>query len=281
MTTATFPLRTTPSLAARLAGRVRDVAVLTTRNLVHIAREPLRLSDVTIQPILFTLLFVYVFGAGVSLPGGGSYSDFAIAGLLALNLTTSAIGTAVGLTSDLATGVVDRFRSLAMWPAAVLVGRSLTDLLTAMLCTAIVAVVGLCVGWTPNGTVLETVGGFAVFLLFGYALSWVCACLGIASGDTESAQNIGLLVLFPLSFVSNALVATQHMPSVLQTIADWNPVSAVTAASRQLFHNPNPSAAIHAWPMQHPIAASLLWSIVLLAVFAPLAAWLYKRRTTE
>ena len=171
MTTATFPLRTTPSLADRLAGRVRDVAVLTTRNLVHIAREPLRLSDVTIQPILFTLLFVYVFGAGVSLPGGGSYSDFAIAGLLALNLTTSAIGTAVGLTSDLATGVIDRFRSLAMWPAAVLVGRSLTDLLTAMLCTAIVALVGLIVGWTPDGTPLQTAAGFAVFLLFGYALS--------------------------------------------------------------------------------------------------------------
>jgi len=236
---------------------------------------------VTIQPILFTLLFVYVFGAGVSVPGGGSYTDFAIAGLLALNLTTSAIGTAVGLASDLATGVIDRFRSLAMWPAAVLVGRSITDLLTAMLCTAIVLLVGLIVGWAPDGTALETAGGIAIFLLFGYALSWVCACLGIAVNDTESAQNIGLIVLFPLSFVSNALVATQHMPAVLRTIADWNPVSAVTAAARQLFHNPNPSAAIHAWPMQHPIAASLLWSIALLAVFAPLAARLYTRRTTE
>jgi ABC-2 type transport system permease protein len=129
--------------------------------------------------------------------------------------------------------------------------------------------------------VLETAAGFGVFLLFGYAMSWVCACLGIAANDTESAQNLGLLVLFPLAFVSNALVATQHMPAVLRTIADWNPVSAVTAAARQLWHNPNPSAAIHAWPMQHPVVASLIWSIALLAVFAPLAAWLYKRRTTE
>jgi ABC transporter DrrB family efflux protein len=280
--TATAPsLNPPPSLGARLAGRLRDVAVLTTRNFIHIAREPLRLSDVTIQPVLFTLLFVYVFGAGVSVPGGGSYTDFAIAGLLALNLTTSSIGTAVGLSSDLGTGVIDRFRSLAMWPAAVLVGRSLADLLTAMLCTAIVAGVGLIVGWTPGGSVLETAGGFAVFLLFSYALSWVCACLGIVANDTESAQNVGLIVLFPLSFVSNALVATQHMPAVLRAIADWNPVSAVTAASRQLFHNPNPSAAIHAWPMQHPVIAALLWSVALLAVFAPLAAWLYKRRTTE
>jgi ABC-2 type transport system permease protein len=218
--------------------------VLTTRNFIHIAREPLRLSDVTIQPILFTLLFVYVFGAGVALPGGVSYADFAIAGLLALNLTTSAIGTSVGMSSDLGTGVIDRFRSLAMWPAAVLVGRSLADLFTAMLCTAIVALVGLVVGWAPHGTVLETAGGFAVFLLFGYALSWVCACLGIAANDSESAQNVGMIVLFPLAFVSNALVATQRMPAVLRTIADWNPVSAVTAAGRQLFHNPNPSASL-------------------------------------
>lgn len=281
MTATALALNTPSSPGARIASRLRDVTVLMTRNFIHIAREPLRLSDVTIQPILFTLLFVYVFGAGVSVPGGGSYTDFAIAGLLALNLTTSAIGTAVGLSSDLGTGVIDRFRSLAMWPAAVLVGRSLADLLTAMLCTAIVAGVGLIVGWTPDGTALETAGGFAVFLLFGYALSWVCACLGIAANDSESAQNLGLIVLFPLSFVSNALVATQHMPTVLRTIADWNPVSAVTAASRQLFHNPNPSAAIHTWPMQHPIVAALLWSITLLAVFAPLAAWLYKQRTTE
>jgi ABC-2 type transport system permease protein len=281
MTAATLPLATAPTRHSRLAGRLRDVAVLTVRNFVYIRREPLRLSDVTIQPILFTLLFVYVFGAGVSLPGGGSYADFAIAGLLALNLTTGAIGTAVGLTTDLGTGIIDRFRTLAMWPAAVLVGRSLADLLSAALCTAIVAVVGLIVGWKPGGSVLSTLGGFGVFLLFSYALSWVCACLGIVSKDAESAQGIGLIVLFPLSFVSNALVPTQHMPAVLRTVANWNPVSAVTAASRDLFHNPNPSASIQAWPMQHPVAASLLWSMVLLAVFAPLAAWLYKRRTTE
>jgi ABC transporter DrrB family efflux protein len=281
MTAVTIPLNPAPPRGARLAGRLRDVAVLTMRNFTHIRREPLRLSDVTIQPILFTLLFVYVFGAGVTLPGGGSYTDFAIAGLLALNLTTSAIGTAVGLTTDLNSGVIDRFRSLPMWPAAVLVGRSIADLLTAVLCTAMVAIVGLIVGWSPSGPALDVAAGFGIFLLFGYALSWVCACLGIVAGDSESAQNIGLIVLFPLSFISNALVATQHMPAILRTIADWNPVSAVTAAARQLFHNPNPSAAIHAWPMQHPVLAALLWSAVLLAIFAPLAAWLYKRSTTE
>jgi ABC-2 type transport system permease protein len=261
--------------------RLRDIAVLTGRNLVHIASEPLQLSDVTVQPVLFTALFVYVFGAGVVLPHGGSYTNYAIAGLLALNLTTSSMGTAVGLSTDLSTGVIERFRTLPMWRPAVLVGRSLADLLTAVLCTVIVAVTGLAIGWRPDDGLAAALGGFAIFLLFSYAMSWACACLGILSKGPESAQGTGLVILFPLAFVSNSLVPTQHMPEILRTIADWNPVSAVTAAARQLFGNPNPSASIHAWPMQHPVAASLIWSIAILAVFAPLAAALYRRRTTE
>jgi ABC-2 type transport system permease protein len=261
--------------------RLRDVTVMTSRNLVHIAREPLRLSDVTIQPVLFTVLFVYVFGSGVGVPGGGKYADFAIAGLLALNLTTSAIGTAVGLSADLGSGVIDRFRTLPMWGAAVLVGRSLTDLLTAALCVAIVAATGFVIGWRPENGVLSTLAGFGIFLLFSYALSWGCACIGILSKDPESAQGLGLVILFPLAFVSNALVPTAHMPAVLRAIANWNPVSVVTAACRHLFGNPNPSATIGAWPMQHPVIASLLWSVALLVVFAPIAVQLYRGRATD
>jgi ABC-2 type transport system permease protein len=273
MTLATFP----PAAAAR---RINDVLVLTGRNLVHIAREPLQLSDVTIQPVLITLIFVYVFGAGVVLPNGGSYTDFAIAGLLALNLTTSAMGTAVGLSADLNSGVIDRFRTLPMWRAAVLVGRSLADLSTAALCTLIVAATGLVVGWRPDTGIPATIGGFALFLLFSYALSWGCACLGMVSKGPESAQSMGIVIVFPLAILSNALVPTQRMPEVLRVVADWNPVSAVTAAARHLFGNPNPSATIQAWPMQHPVAASLMWSVALLVLFAPLATLLYRRRTT-
>jgi ABC-2 type transport system permease protein len=261
--------------------RFTDVLVLTSRNLVHIAREPLQLSDVTIQPVLFTLLFVYVFGAGVVLPGGGSYTSFAIAGLLGLNLTTSAMGAAVGLSTDLGSGVIDRFRTLAMWRPAVLVGRTVADVLTAVICSAFVAVTGLLVGWRPEGSLLSALAGFGVFLLFSYALSWACACLGIVSKGPESAQSTGLVILFPLAIVSNALVPTEHMPTALRTIADWNPVSAVTAAARDLFSNPNPSASIHIWPMQHPVLASLLWSAAMIAIFAPLAVALYRRRTTD
>jgi ABC-2 type transport system permease protein len=261
--------------------RLNDIAIMTGRNLVHIAREPLQLSDVTIQPVLFTMLFVYVFGAGVVLPHGGSYKAFAVAGLLAMNLTTSAMGTAVGLSSDLSTGVIDRFRTLPMWRPAVLVGRSLADLLTAVLCATIVGLTGFAIGWRPERGIGLALAGFGVFLLFSYALSWYCACLGTLSKGPESAQGIGLVVLFPLAFVSNSLVPTQHMPSVLRTLADWNPVSAATSAARQLFGNPNPSAAIHSWPMQHPVTASLLWSLALFVVFAPLATVLYRRRTTN
>jgi ABC-2 type transport system permease protein len=260
--------------------RFADVTALTGRNLVHIAREPLQLSDVTVQPLLFTLLFVYVFGAGVVLPDGGSYAAYAIAGLLALNLTTSSMGTAVGLSTDLGTGVIERLRTLPMWRPAVLVGRSLADLMTAALCSAIVAATGLVIGWRPERGITLALAAFAIVLLFSYALSWGCACLGMVSKGPESAQGTGLVILFPLAIVSNALVPTQHMPDVLRTIANWNPVSAVTAAARELFGNPNPSAAIQAWPMQHPIVASVAWSLALLTLFAPLATVLYRRRTT-
>jgi ABC transporter DrrB family efflux protein len=268
-----------PGVVDRLRGPWRDVVVLTRRNLVHIRREPLQLSDVTVQPVLFTLLFIYIFGSGIPI-AGGSYKDYALAGLLLLNLTTSALGTAVGLSTDLSTGVIDRFRTLPMWRAAVLVGRSISDILAASLCVAIVALTGLAIGWRPGAGAASVVAGFAVALLFSYAVSWGCACLGLVVKGPESAQSMGLIFLFPLAFVSNALVPTQGMPGWLQTIADWNPVSAVTAACRHLFGNPNPSGSIAAWPMQHPVWAALGWSVLMLAVFAPLAAFLYRRRTT-
>ncbi len=261
------------------AARARDVVVLTRRNLVHITREPLQLSDVTVQPVLFTLLFIYVFGSGVPIQGG-SYKDFAIAGLMLLNLTTSAMGTAVGLVSDLTTGAIDRFRTLPIWRSAVLVGRSVADLLSSTLCITIVALTGLAIGWRTHASPASVLAGFGVALLFAYALSWACACLGIVSKGPESAQGIGLIILFPLAIVSNAMVPTAGMPGWLQVIANWNPVSAVTAAVRTLFGNPNPSRSLSAWPMQHPIAAALGWSIAILVIFAPLAAHLFRRRTT-
>jgi ABC-2 type transport system permease protein len=271
--------------APTLFGRFRcwwdDVRVMTRRNLIHVRRDPMQLSDVTIQPVLFTLLFCYVFGAAMKLPGGVAYTQFAIAGLLVMNLTTSAVGTAIGLSMDLSTGVISRLRTLPMSSTAILVGRSVSDLLAAMLCSAFIAVTGLVIGWRPETALPSVLAGFAVALLFSYALSWVSGSIGMAFSNPEAAQGIMFILVFPLAFVSNVFVPTQGMPSWLQVIANWNPVSAVASACRELFGNPNPSATIQAWPMQHPVEASIIWSAIMLAVCVPLAARLYKRRTSD
>ena len=177
--------------------------------------------------------------------------------------------------------MIDRFRTLPMWRPAVLVGRSLADLSTAVVCAAIVAVTGLVVGWRPGGSLASTLAGFAIFLFFSYALSWGCACLGIISKGPESAQGVGLVILFPLAIVSNALVPTQRMPPCSGPSPTGTRSVPWPRPPGTLWQNPNPSASIQTWPMQHPIAASLLWSVALIAVFAPLATLLYRRRTAH
>lgn len=285
MTTTTIPDPTgdseRPRSSGRAVGALSATWAMIRRNLIHISRAPMQLSDVTLQPLIFTLLFVYVFGSAIPIPGGGTYKDYVLAGILALNLVSSTMGTAVGLSTDLNEGVMDRFRTLPMWRSAILVGRSLADLLTAVLCALIVALTGLAVGWRPAAGALSVIGGFALMLFFAYAVSWVSACMGLNSKDPETAASFGLIMLLPLTFLSNAIVPTTHMPSWLQTITTWNPVSAVVAGTRTLWGNPNPSAAIHAWPMQHPIATALIWSVVILAVAVPAASHFFKRRTTD
>ena len=278
--TPTATARRTRS-SQRLLGPLADTWAMTRRNLVHISREPMQLSDVTIQPVLFTVLFVYIFGGAIPIPGGGTYVDYLLAGMLALNLVTSTMGTAVGLSTDLHEGMIDRFRTLPMWRSAVLVGRSMADLLTSCLCALIVGIVGLAVGWRPDATLPAIVAGFLLVLFFAYSLTWIAACVGLNSTSPESAASFGFIVLFPLAFVSNAMVPTLHMPGWMQAIADWNPVSAVCAGARDLWGNPNPSARIDAWPMQHPVEASLIWSVLIIAVAAPLAGYFFKRRSTE
>ncbi len=284
MTTTTLPAPVgyqRPRATSAMVGRLSDVWAMTRRNLVHISREPMQLSDVTLQPLLFTILFVYIFGGAIPIPGGGSYVDYLLAGILALNLVTSTMGTGVGLSTDLHEGMIDRFRALPMWRSAVLVGRTTADLLTSFLCALIVGITGLAVGWRPDASFISIVGGFALVLFFAYAITWVTACVGLNSKSPESAASFGFIVLFPVTFVSNALVPTQHMPGWLQAIATWNPVSSVVAGARVLWGNPNPSGRLSAWPMQHPVEAALIWSVGIVAVAAPLAAHFFKKRTTE
>jgi ABC transporter DrrB family efflux protein len=234
--------------------------------------------DVTIQPILFVLLFAYVFGGAIALPGAGSYHEYLIGGMLAMGLAATAPGTAVALVTDMSSGLIDRFRSLPTARSAVLAGRTVSDLVTQVIGTAVVAGVGLAIGWRIHTSLADAAAAFGLALLFGYAFTWLGAFLGMVLRSPEAAQQMGFVLFMPLLFVSNAFVPTQAMPGWLQPIAEWNPMSAVAAASRHLFGNPNPAASVQAWPMQHPELAVLAWSALLLLVFAPLAVHLYRRK---
>ena len=278
----TAPITTeVESLPSRVWWTFRNALVLARRGVVRIIREPSQLLDVTVQPIIFVLLFVYVFGSAIKIPGGGSYHEYLIGGMFGMALVGTAQGTAVGVSTDMATGLTDRFRSLPIARSAVLAGRVLADLLTEVIAILVLVVIGLAVGWRIHNGVGNALLAFALCLLIAFAMTWVGACAGTLVKNPETAAAVGLIVFLPLVFVSNTFVPTQGMPAWLRTVADWNPVSAVASVCRNRFGNPNPSSNIQAWPMQHPELATLLWSIGLIAVFAPLAVHLYRRKVVR
>ncbi len=274
--TGLAPARPAPRQGGRGRWFISDVAVLAGRSLARIAREPETLMDVTIQPVIFVLLFAYVFGGALAVPGGGSYHEYLIGGMLGVGVAGTAPSAAVALVTDMSTGLIDRFRSLPMSRSAVLAGRTLADLVTQALGTLVVALTGLAIGWRVHTSAAQVLAAFGLALLFGYAFTWLGACLGMLLRSPEAAQQVGFLVFMPMMFVSNVFVPTAGMPGWLQAVADWNPLSALAAASRRLFGNPVAPAA--SWPMQHPELTVLLWSAALLAVFAPLAVHLYRRK---
>ncbi len=257
---------------------ITDVWVLIKRSIARIRREPETLADVTFQPVIFILLFAYVFGGAILLPGGGNYHEYLIGGMLGMGLAQTAPGVAVALVTDMSTGLIDRFRSLPMSRWAVLAARSVAELLTQMIATVVVVCVGLAIGWRVHTDAADVIAAFALALLFGYAFTWAGICLGMTLRSPEAAQQTGFLIFLPLTFISSAFVPIQGMPGWLQPIAEWNPMSALAAACRELFGNPNPAASIQAWPMQHPELAVVCWSVAMLVVFAPLAVRLYRRK---
>ncbi len=268
------------SRASRLRWQAKDAVVITRRGLQRIRHEPMQLSDVTFQPVIFVLLFAYVFGSAISIGGGGNYREFLVAGLFGMIIAQTAPGTTVGLSTDMNTGVIDRFRSLPMSRSAVLVGRTLSDLCTNMIAVVVVGVTGYLVGWSINNGIARHVGRGRTA-----AAVRVRDELGRCvprHGHDERRGRAGHRV----HDLPAADLRLQHvrphdgMPSWLRTIANWNPISAIAAACRELFGNPNPSAHIQVWPMQHPELASLLWSLLFLAIFAPLGVRLYRRRAT-
>jgi len=254
-----------------------DVWVLIKRAIARIRNEPETLMDVTAMPVIFILMFAYVFGGSIPLPHHGSYHEYLIGGMLGMGLAQTAPGVAVALVSDMHTGLMDRFRSLPMSRWAVLIARSIAELLTQMISAVIVVCVGLAIGWRVHTSAGNVAVALALALLFGYAFTWAGILLGMVLRSPEAAQQLGFIIFLPLTFISSAFVPTQGMPGWLQPVAEWNPMSALAAASRKLFGNPNPAALVHSWPMQHPELAVVAWSVGMLLVFAPLAVRRYRR----
>jgi ABC-2 type transport system permease protein len=255
-----------------------DVWVLVRRAIARIKNEPETLMDVTLMPIIFILMFAYVFGGAIRLPAGGSYHEYLIGGMLGMGLAQTAPGVAVALVTDMSTGLMDRFRSLPMSRWAVLIARSIAELLTQLISTLIVVCVGLAIGWRVHTNGWDVLTALGLALLFGYAFTWGGILLGMVLRSPEAAQQLGFILFLPLTFISSAFVPTQGMPGWLQPVAEWNPMSALAAACRKLFGNPNPAATVHAWPMQHPELAVVAWSVGMLLVFAPLAVRKYRRK---
>lgn len=255
-----------------------EIGVFIWRNLAHIPRVPERLLDVTVQPIMFVLLFGYIFGSAINVPGG-NYREFLMAGIFVQTLAFAAMTTAVGVFNDFSEAVIDRFRALPISRISILVGRTVASLIEGFLGIVVMAICGLIVGWAPHGTPLETLAALGLLIYFAFAMICMGTLLGLVVRSVGTAQTIGFVLIFPLSFASNAFVPIDNMPAVVRFITDWSPITPVVEALRELFGNPNPIPANAPWPLQHAIEASLLWCTVLTVIGLGLALWRYGARS--
>ncbi|MFD9541578.1 ABC transporter permease [Streptomyces sp. NPDC060022] len=278
----------TPELApvsqrGGISQSVADSLVVARRNLIRMARIPEMVIFGLIQPIMFVVLFTYVFGGSIkvgSTISSTDYKEFLMAGIFAQTVTFATAGAGAGIADDMHKGLIDRFRSLPMARGAVLTGRTLADLVQTALTLVVLAGVALLIGWRTHENLGKVLLGFLLLLLLGYAFSWIGALIGLVVRTPEAATSGGLIWLFPLTFISNAFVDANQMPTVLRHIAEWNPFSATVQACRELFGNLPPGFVTpDAWPMQNPILASVLWSVLIVVVFRTLAVRKYRSAT--
>ena len=259
-----------------LSGALADGTVVAKRNLIKIKRVPELLVFTTLQPIMFILLFAYIFGSAIN-PDGVDYREFLIAGIFAQTVIFGATLTGAGLADDMKKGIIDRFRSLPMSRSAVLVGRTTSDVLNNVLVITVMSLTGLVVGWRIRTSFLEAAAGFLLLLLFAYAISWIMAWVGLIVPSVEVVQSASFIVIFPLTFIANTFVPSGGLPGPLRTIAEWNPVSAVTQAARELFGNVAADVPVpDVWSLQHPVLYTLIWVAIILAVFIPLSMRQYR-----
>jgi ABC-2 type transport system permease protein len=267
------------TIAIRTRWLVSDSLVFARRNLEHVRQIPEKLLDVTLQPIMFVLLFAFVFGGVIAVPGG-DYTDYLIGGILVQTLAFGMMGPGVSIATDLGEGMVDRVRSLPTSRSAYLVGHFLAELAAALVGLAVLTVTGLAVGWSIGAGIPDAIAGFALLVLFAAAMIWLGTLIGVLARTPDAVQGIAFITVFPLTFLSNAFVPAAGLPDGLQQIAEWNPVSAVVAAVRTLFGNPGAVPVDAPWPLAHPVLAAVLWSLAFLAISAPLCVAAFRRRTT-
>ncbi|GAA5155746.1 ABC transporter permease [Nocardioides marinquilinus] len=279
-------LHTTPAESAvPPKGRgqaLTDGWVVAQRNLIKIKRVPEVLVFVLISPIMFVLLFAYVFGGAIDPGDGTDYKEFLVAGIFAQTVVFGATFTGAGLAEDMQKGIIDRFRSLPMSRAAVLVGRTTSDVVYNVLSLIIMALTGLLVGWRIREGVLDAALGFGLLLVFAYAISWIMAYVGLLVPSVDVVNNASFVVIFPMTFLSNAFVPLKDFDgAVLQAIVEWNPVSSLTQACRELFGNTTKPPPSDAWSMTHPAIYTLLWAVLFVVVFVPLSVRQYRRSTSK
>ncbi|AVV40804.1 ABC transporter permease [Streptomyces sp. ID05-04B] len=264
---------------------LNDSLVIARRNLIRMSRIPEMIIFGLVQPIMFVVLFTYVFGGSMNIGGSTDadvYKNFLMAGIFAQTVTFATAGAGAGIADDMHKGLIDRFRSLPMARGAVLTGRTMADLVQTALTLLVLAVVALLVGWRPGfaepTNFAKVMAGFGLLLLLGYAFTWIGALIGLSVRTPEAATSGGLIWLFPVTFISNAFVDSSQMASWLQPIAEWNPFSATVQACRTLFGDPGVSTS-DAWPMAHPVWASIIYSVLIIALFRTLAVRKYRSAT--
>jgi ABC transporter DrrB family efflux protein len=262
----------------RSRGLPHDIWVIARRGLVHMKRQPEQLSDATIQPVMFVLMFAYVFGGAISVPGGGNYREFLMGGIIAQTLVFTAFGVAMSLANDRKNQVVDRFRSLPIAKGAILGGHAVANIIKALLPIALMSLVGFVVGWRIRGSLLDAVAAYLLMVAFAFAMIWIGVLLGSLVPTPEGVTGIAFVALFPLTFIASTFVPVASMPGPLQVVAQWNPITTLADSLRQLFGNPNtPIQPGDPWSIANPVAYTWIWVIGLVVVCAPIAVRAYTR----
>jgi ABC-2 type transport system permease protein len=257
-----------------------DGAVVAKRNLIKIRRVPEILVWTLMSPIMFVVLFAYVFGSSIQIPGM-NYREYLIAGIFAQTVIFGSTFTGAGLAEDMTKGIIDRFRSLPMARSAVLAGRTSSDIVYNSASILVMSITGLIVGWRIRTSIFEAIGGFLLLLLFAYAISWIMAYVGLRVASVEVVNNASFMFIFPMTFVSNAFVLGERLPGPLQTFADWNPVSAVAQGVREAFGNTGNLPRPDVWSLDNPIAYTIIWVGIILAIFIPLSVRQYNKAATR